>query len=316
MNFQQLRSARETVRHDYNLTLVANALHTSQPGVSRQLRELEDELGIQLFERSGRRLTGLTPPGRAVLPIIERLLQQADNLKRAGADFALSNQGLLTVAATHTQARYALPAAVRDFRATHAQVRLHLQQGSPRQVAESVLDGQADLGIATEALTEFPELVALPCYRWSHVVVVPRGHALADDTSRPLTLERLAAFPLVTYEPGYTGRRHIDEAFRQGGVGFEVGLSAMDADVIKTYVDLGLGVGVIASVAYDEVRDGTLVALDASHLFATNTTRIAVKRGAYLRAYVFDFIQTFAPPLARALVERALQTTPGEVFEI
>jgi LysR family transcriptional regulator, cys regulon transcriptional activator len=316
MNFQQLRSMRETVRQGFNLTVVSEVLHTSQPGVSRQLKELEDELGIELFERAGRRLLGLTPPGAAVMPIIERLLQEAENLKRAGDDFAQSDRGLLTVAATHTQARYAMPAAIRDFRAAHPQVRLHLQQGSPRQVAESVLAGEADVGIATEALAEFPDLVALPCYRWTHVVVVPRGHALAEDPQRPLTLERLAEFPLITYEPGYTGRRHIDEAFARAGLEFEVGLSAMDADVIKTYVDLGLGVGVIASVAFDEKRDSSLVALDARHLFAINTTRIAVKRGAFLRAYVFDFIRTFAAPLTREVVERALASAPGEVVEV
>ena len=309
MNFQQLRSVRETVRQGFNLTLVAETLHTSQPGVSRQLKELEDELGIELFERAGRRLLGLTPPGRAVLPIIERLLQEADNLKHAGADFAQTDRGLLTVAATHTQARYALPTAIRDFRGAHPQVRLHLQQGSPRQVAEAVLSGSADIGIATEALADFPDLVTLPCYRWTHVVVVPRDHALAQSVE-PLTLERLAEFPLVTYEPGYTGRSHIDEAFRNAGLDVEVGLSAMDADVIKTYVDLGLGVGVIASVAYDAARDANLVALDARHLFATNTTRIAIKRGAYLRGFVFDFIGTFAPPLTREAVERALAAAP------
>jgi LysR family transcriptional regulator, cys regulon transcriptional activator len=315
VNFQQLRSVRETVRQGFNLTLVAETLHTSQPGVNRQLKELEDELGIELFERAGRRLLGLTPPGQAVLPIIERLLQEADNLKRAGADYAQADRGLLTIAATHTQARYALPTAIRDFRAAHPQVTLHLQQGSPRQVAESVLAGQADIGIATEALTEFPDLIALPCYRWSHLVVVPRGHALAG-LREPLTLECLAEFPLITYEPGYTGRRHIDDAFQRAGLDFEVGLSAMDADVIKTYVDLGLGVGVIASVAYDTARDANLVALDAKHLFATNTTRVAIKRGAYLRAYVFDFVSTFAAPLTRDVVERALSTAPGEAFEI
>lgn len=314
MNFQQLRSVRETVRQGFNLTLVAETLHTSQPGVSRQLKELEDELGIELFERAGRRLLGLTPPGEAVLPIIERLLQEADNLKRAGADFAQTDRGLLTIAATHTQYRYALPMAVRDFRGAHPQVTLHLQQGSPRQVAEAVLSGEADLGVATEALADYPDLVALPGYRWTHVVVVPRAHALASGEA--LTLERLGAYPLVTYEPGYTGRRHIDEAFQKAGVEFEVGLSAMDADVIKTYVELGLGVGVIASVAYDATRDTGLVALDARHLFATNTTRIAVKRGAYLRGYVFDFIRTFAPPLTRELVERALAVPPGEALEL
>jgi LysR family cys regulon transcriptional activator len=316
MNFQQLRSVRETVRQGFNLTLVAETLHTSQPGVSRQLKELEEELGVELFVRAGRRLMGLTPPGEAMLPIIERLLQEADNLRRAGADFAQSDRGLLSVAATHTQARYALPTAVRDFRISHPVVTLHLQQGSPRQIAQLVLDGQADLGVATEALADYPELVALPCYRWTHVVVVPPGHPLALEAAegKPLTLHRLAQFPVITYEPGYTGRSHIDEAFGREGLQVDIVLSAMDADVIKTYVDLGIGVGVIASVAFDEERDTHLVALDARHLFATNTTRVAIKRGAYLRGYVYDFIHTFAPSLTREVVEQALASPPGQVF--
>ncbi|MBC7729679.1 MAG: CysB family HTH-type transcriptional regulator [Microbacteriaceae bacterium] len=318
MNFQQLRSVRETVRQGFNLTLVAETLHTSQPGVSRQLKELEDELGVELFVRAGRRFMGLTPPGEAVLPIIERLLQEAENLKRAGDDFAQSDRGLLSVAATHTQARYALPTAVRDFRISHPDVTLHLQQGSPRQIAEIVLAGQADLGVATEALTDYPELVALPCYRWTHVVVIPPKHPLALEAAdgKPLTLQRMAQFPVITYEPGYTGRSHIDDAFGREGLKVDIVLSAMDADVIKTYVDLGIGVGVIASVAFDEVRDTHLVALDARHLFATNTTRVAVKRGAYLRGYVYDFIHTFAPSLTREVVEQALASPPGQVFPL
>ena len=318
MNFQQLRSVRETVRQGFNLTLVAETLHTSQPGVSRQLKELEDELGVELFVRAGRRFMGLTPPGEAVLPIIERLLQEAENLKRAGDDFAQSDRGLLSVAATHTQARYALPTAVRDFRISHPDVTLHLQQGSPRQIAEIVLAGQADLGVATEALTDYPELVALPCYRWTHVVVIPPKHPLALEAAdgKPLTLQRMAQFPVITYEPGYTGRSHIDDAFSREGLKVDIVLSAMDADVIKTYVDLGIGVGVIASVAFDEVRDTHLVALDARHLFATNTTRVAVKRGAYLRGYVYDFIHTFAPSLTREVVEQALASPPGQVFPL
>lgn len=314
MNFQQLRSVRETVRQGFNLTLVAEALHTSQPGVSRQLKELEDELGIELFERAGRRLLGLTPPGRAVLPIIERLLQEAENLKRAGADFAQADSGLLSIAATHTQARYVLPAAVRDFRATHPRVALHLQQGTPRQVAEAVRSGQADVAVSTEALNEFDDLVALPCYRWTHLVIVPRGHAL--ERAQPLTLEALAQHPLITYEPGNTGRRQIDDAFRRAGLAVEIGLSATDSDVIKTYVELGLGVGVIASMAFDEHRDSGLAALDARHLFALNTTLIAVKRGTHLRGFVSDFITAFAPPLTAQVVQRALATAPGEAFDI
>jgi LysR family transcriptional regulator, cys regulon transcriptional activator len=308
MNFQQLRSVREAVRRGYNLTEVAAALHTSQPGVSRQIRELEEELGVEIFVRVGKRLTGLTPPGEVVLPIVERLLQDAANLLRAGEDFARSHQGTLRIAATHSQARYALPGAIRDFRAQHAQVQLHLQQGSPQQVAQLLLDGEADIGVATEALAQYPELLALPCYRWTHSVVVPPGHALADDAacSRPLTLQRLAEWPLITYEAGYTGRSHIDDAFGKAGLQPQIVLEAMDADVIKTYVELGMGVGIVASIAFDEQRDRQLVAIDARHLFAANMTRLAIRRGTYLRDYVYAFITTFASPLTRERVQLAL----------
>ena len=318
MNFQQLRSVREAVRQGFNLTDVAAALHTSQPGVSRQIRELEDELGIEIFVRAGKRLTGLTPPGATVLPIVERLLQEAANLQRAGDDFARSDQGTLTIAATHSQARYALPAAVRDFRASHPRVQLHLRQGTPQQVARLLLDGEADIGVATEALAEYRELLALPCYRWTHSVVVPPGHPLAEAAAagQPLSLQRLGEFPLITYETGYTGRSHIDEAFASAGLAPEVVLVAMDADVIKTYVELGMGVGIVAAIAFDDDRDLQLRAIDARHLFAANMTRLAIRRGSYLRDYVYAFIATFAPPLTPALVQRALQSAPGTDFDI
>ncbi|MCX2861580.1 CysB family HTH-type transcriptional regulator [Paucibacter sp. PLA-PC-4] len=309
MNFQQLRSVREAQRRSFNLTEVAQALHTSQPGVSRQIRELEDELGIDLFVRAGKRLTGLTEPGRQVMPIVERLLHEAENLRRAGDDFARAGSGALRIAATHSQARYALPPVVRDFRAAHPDVMLHMQQGSPEQVAKLLLDGEADVGIATEALAQFDELVALPCYRWTHTIVTPPDHALAREASegQVLTLERLAKFPIITYETGYTGRSHIDDAFRAAGLDIDVVLVAMDADVIKTYVDLGLGVGIVAAIAYDEERDRHLAAIDGRHLFADNMTRLAVRRDAYLRDYVYAFISTFAAPLTRAAVEHARQ---------
>jgi len=313
VNFQQLRAVREAIHQGFNLTLVAQALNTSQPGVSRQIRELEQELGVDLFVRAGKRLTGLTPPGEMVLPIIERLLREADNLKRAGDDFASQDRGTLTIAATHSQARYALPAAVRDFSAAHPQVALHLHQGTPRQVAELLLSGEADIGVATEALADYSELLALPCYQWTHKVIVPKGHALAveTDAGQPLTLQRLADYPIITYEPGYTGRRHIDEAFKQRGLAVNLVLSAMDADVIKTYVELGMGVGIIAAMAYDEERDLKLSAIEARHLFATNMTRVGLRRGSFLRSYVYDFIQTFAPPLTPQVVRRALDDEPG-----
>ena len=318
MNFQQLRSVREAIRQGFNLTEVAEVLHTSQPGVSRQIRELEDELGIEIFVRAGKRLTGLTPPGQTVLPIIERLLQEADNLKRAGDDYASAGRGVLTIAATHSQARYALPPAVRDFSAMHPEVSLRLHQGSPKQVAELLLAGEADIGVATEALADYAELVALPSYQWTHCVIVPPGHAIASDAERgvPLTLERLAQFPIITYEPGYTGRSHIDDAFRRQGIGFNLVLSAMDADVIKTYVDLGMGVGIIAGMAFDPARDSHLRAVDARHLFASNMTRVALRRGSFLRSYVYDFIRAFASPLTRDLVDRCLAAAPGTSFDI
>jgi LysR family transcriptional regulator, cys regulon transcriptional activator len=308
MNFQQLRSVREAVRQDFNLTSVSQALHTSQPGISRQIRELEDELGIEIFERAGKRLTGLTPPGHVVLPIIERLMQEAENLRRAGLEFSSQDHGSLTIAATHSQARYALPAAVHEFSIRHPQVGLRMHQGTPRQIAEMLLAGEADIGVATEALASYPDLVALPCYQWTHTVIVPPAHPLAAeaDAGKPLTVPRLSQHPIVTYETGYTGRSHIDDAFAREQLEANIVLEAMDADVIKTYVELGMGVGIVAAIAYDEQRDAHLRAIDARHLFAPNMTRLAIKRGAYLRAYVYDFIQTFAPPLTRDVVEPAV----------
>ena len=305
MNFQQLRSVRETVRRGFNLTEVAGALHTSQPGVSRQIRELEEELGVGIFVRAGKRLTGLTAPGEAVLPIVERLLLDAENLKRAGEDFAAQGSGQLSIAATHSQARYALPAVVRDFRQLYPNVILHLHQGSPKQVAEMLVAGEADLGVATEALAHYDQLVALPCYQWTHSVVVPPGHALLREEG-PLSLQRLARHPLITYDAGYTGRGHIDAAFAREGLSPSVVLTAMDADVIKTYVELGMGVGIVASIAFDAGRDRDLRALDARHLFEMNLTRLALRRGAWLRGYVYAFIEAFAPTLTRPVIEQAL----------
>ncbi|MEY4765632.1 MAG: hypothetical protein RI907_2305 [Pseudomonadota bacterium] len=303
MNFQQLRSVREAVRRGFNLTEVANALHTSQPGVSRQIRELEEELGIDLFVRVGKRLTGMTEPGQQVLPIIERMLVDAESLRSAASDFADHDAGPLSIAATHSQARYALPGAVKDFRQLYPQVTLSLHQGSPKQVAEMLLSGEADVGIATEALAQYEQLVTLPCYQWTHAVVLPPGHPLLDG--QPLTLERLARFPLITYESGYTGRSHIDDAFAKAGLQPSIVLTAMDADVIKTYVELGMGVGIVAAIAFDPERDRTLAAIDAGHLFEHNVTRLAFRRNAFLRSYIYAFIETFAPPLTKERVQQA-----------
>ena len=312
MNFQQLRIIRETVRQDFNLTEVAAMLYTSQPGVSRQIRELERELGVEVFVRAGKRLTGLTPPGAALLPIVERLLLEADNLKRAGNDFSAHLEGQLSVAATHSQARYALPAVVRDFRQHFPRVSLHLRQGSPRQVAEMLLSGEADIGVATEALAGYEQLVTLPCYRWSHSIIVPPGHPLLGLEPQAVTLQALASYPIITYEAGYTGRSHIDESFAQAALAPDVVLTAMDADVIKTYVELGMGVGIVASIAVDPERDRLLRMLDARHLFEVNVTRLGVRRGTWLRGYAYSFIETFAPTLTRESVEHAVRDMPAQ----
>ena len=304
MNFQQLRSIREAARRGYNLTEVAHALFTSQPGVSRQIRELEDELGVVIFERNGKRLTGLTEPGKGILKIVDRLLVEAENLQQASLEYAGQKTGTLSIAATHTQARYALPKAVQSFRSAFPDVRIALQQSSPEHIAEWVLSGKADIGIATEGLSQFPDLVSFPCYRWSHLIVVPDGHPLLNHS--PIRLEDLALYPLITYDVGFTGRGHIDAAFVNAGVTPDIVLTAMDSDVIKQYVSLGLGVGLVASMAFDHGRDKGLRAVEASHLFAPNVTRLAVRRGAYLRSYAYHFIEQFAPELTREVVDQAL----------
>jgi LysR family cys regulon transcriptional activator len=304
MNFQQLRSIREAARRGYNLTEVANVLFTSQPGVSRQIRELEEELGIEIFERNGKRLTGLTDPGKGILQIIERLLLEAENLRQASQEYSGEKSGTLTIATTHTQARYVLPHVVQTFRSAFPKVRIALQQSSPEHIAEWVISGKADVGIATEGLSQFDELVSFPCYHWNHVIVAPEGHPLTSLSS--VSLEDLAVYPLITYDVGFTGRSHIDDAFGKAGLATDIVLTAMDSDVIQQYVSLGLGVGLVASMAIEHHRPNGLRAIDASRLFAPNVTRLAVRRGAYLRSYVYDFILQFAPELGRADIETAL----------
>jgi len=295
MNFQQLRYVREAVRQNMNLTEVANALHTSQSGVSKQIKDLEDELGIDIFVRRGKRLTGLTEPGRAVHGVIERMLLDAENLRRVARQFADEDSGHLVVATTHTQARYALPKVVQRFREAFPKVHLALRQGSPQQIAQAIISGEADIGISTEALDRYPEIVTFPCYSWHHVVVVPKTHPLVGRAD--LTLEAIAAYPLITYDQDFTGRSHIDDAFAKAGAAPDVVLTAIDADVIKTYVELGMGVGVVAAMAYDPKRDTELVALDTQHLFAASTTRVGLRRGAFLRQYAYRLLEMFAPHL-------------------
>ena len=304
MNFQQLRYVRETIRRNLNITEAANALFTSQPGVSKQIKELEDELGVEIFVRRGRRFVGLTEPGEAVVKLIERVLVDAENLKRVGSEYADKDSGGLVIATTHTQARYALPRVVSEFRRRYPKVRLSILQGHPPAIAQMLARGEADIAIATESLAELPDLVALPAYQWSHAIIVPPDHPLAG--SARVRLEDLARVPIVTYSSEFTGRSHIDQAFATRGLSLDVVLTAIDSDVIKTYVELGLGVGIIAAMAFDPERDRNLRLLDASHLFPRNTTRVAVRRGVLLRGYAYDFIELFAPRLTRKAIEHAM----------
>ena len=314
MKLQQLRYACEVARRDLNVSTAAESLHTSQPGLSRQIKALEDELGVEIFVRRGRRLTAVTEPGRAVLAIAERMLADAANLKRAGEDYASRNLGTLTIATTHTQARYALPKAVAAFKRRYPKVHLIIHQGNPTQVCAQVAAGEADLCIATEQVAEHPALVALPCYQWNRCVVVPPRHALLK--AEPLTLEAIATYPIVTYDFAFANRSLVNRAFEQRGLTANVVLTAFDADVIKTYVELGLGVGIMARMAFDPRRDLHLRAIDASHLFPSSTTRLGIKRGAYLRRFAYDFIELFAPALTHDVVEKTVGGTAGSTDEL
>jgi len=303
VNFQQLRIIREAVRRNFNLTEVANALYTSQSGVSRHIKDLEDELGVELFVRRGKRLLGLTGPGQELVPIVERLLLDAKNIKRLADQFSQRDEGDLTIATTHTQARYALPPVVVKFKDAFPNVRLILHQASPKEIMSMLLEGSADIGVATEALEDNPEIAAFPYYSWEHAVIVPAGHPLADD--EPMTLEKIAAWPIITYDAGFTGRPHIDAAFQAAGIEPDIVMTALDADVIKTYVELGLGVGIIASMAHDGSRDSVKL-LSSKGLFARNTSRIAVRRGRYLRGYAYKFIELCSPELTEVAVRTKL----------
>src|SRR4051812_22240555 len=314
MKIQQLRCLAEVARRGLNVSEAAEALHTSQPGVSKQIRALEDELGIQVFARHGKRLVEITEPGKAVIAIAERILNEAQNLRRAGEEFANDKLGTLTVAATHTQARYALPKAVADFKRRYPRVQFVIHQGNPTQICEQVLAGEADFCVATEAISLYPELVSLPVYQWNRCVVVKPRHPLLKK--QPLSLEALCEYPIVTYDFAFANRSLVQKAFEHRGLEPNVVLTALDADVIKTYVELGLGVGILAKMAFDPARDRTLRAIDAGHLFESSTTRLGIKRGAYLRRYAYEFIELFAPHLPRSIVERAVVGKEGSRYEL
>jgi LysR family cys regulon transcriptional activator len=313
MKLQQLRYLREVAKRGLNLSEAAEALHTSQPGISKQIRLLEDELGVDILVRNGKRVVDVTKPGRVILDIAERILQDTENLKQVGREFRDQAAGTLTIATTHTQARYSLPRVVSEFKRRYPKVRLTLQQGSPPQLAEMVMAGEADIAIATEALDQYPKLLALAGYQWRHCVVVPEKHPLLRE--KRVTLEMLAQYPIITYDPAFAGRSHIDEAFRAQELAPNIVLSAVDSDVIKTYVELGLGIGIIAMVAFDDKRDRNLRAVEIGHLFGTMTTRIAVRRGSALRGFAYDFIELFSPRLTRAVVDATLKGE-GSSYEL
>lgn len=313
MKLQQLRYLTEVAKRGLNVSEAAEILHTSQPGVSKQIKALEEELGVQVFVRHGKRLVEITQPGKAVIAIAERILAEAQNLRRAGEEFANEKLGTLTIAATHTQARYALPKAVAAFKKRYPKVALHMHQGNPTQICELVAAGDADLCVATEAIAAYPELVSMPVYQWNRCAVVPAKHPLLK---RPLTLEALAQHPIVTYDFAFAGRSLVQKAFEAKGLQPNVVLTALDSDVIKTYVELDLGVGILAKMAFDPKRDAPLRAIDASHLFESSTTRLGIKRGAYLRNYAYEFIELFAPHLPRTVVERAVTGEAGSSFEL
>jgi len=307
MKLQQLRYIWEVAHHDLNVSATAQELFTSQPGISKQIRLLEDELGVEVFARSGKHLTRITPAGETIIREAGEILRRVEGIKKVAQEFCDQNRGELRIATTHTQARYALPDVIRGFIDAFPDVSLQLHQGTPTQIAEMAAAGTVDFAIATEGMERLNDLIMMPCYRWNRCIVVPRDHPLAKEPK--VTLEALARHPIVTYVFGFTGRSKLDEAFRNAGLSPRVVFTAADADVIKTYVRLGLGVGIVAHMAFDPEADHDLVALDAAHLFEPSTTRIGFRKGTFLRGYMYDFIERFAPHLNRELVESVSHRT-------
>lgn len=303
MKLQQLRYIWEVAHHDLNVSATANSLYTSQPGISKQIRLLEDELGIEVFARSGKHLTRVTPAGQVVIDLAGEMLRTAENIKRVAQEFSNEKRGGLVLATTHTQARYILPAVISQFMEKYPDVTLSLKQGTPPQIAQMVADGEADLAIATESIASTNDLVTFPCYQWNRCILVPKDHPLAQV--KKLTLEQLADYPLVTYISGFTGRAKVDQAFANANLTPRIVFTAADSDVIKTYVRLGVGVGIVAHMAAD-ARDDDLVVLDASHLFEPSITRLGIRRGTFMRGYLYHFIEKLAAHLDRDTVDQAL----------
>lgn len=306
MKLQQLRYLCETASQDMNLSKAAKKLHTSQPAISKQIQMLEDELGVDIFLRNGKRIVQITPPGQLIIKTATRMLRDADNLRKIAQEFTNEAGGTLTIATTHTQARYSLPPVIKRFTARYPKIKLILRQGSPMQISALVTSGEADIAIATEAIEQFHELVMLPCYQWNRCVIVPPKHPLLR--LKKLTLEAINQYPIITYDFAFTGRSKINQAFADRGLEPNVVLTAIDSDVIKTYVELGLGVGILANMAFDAKRDKNLRSIDASHLFEPSTTRIGISRNNYIRGYIFDFIEMFAPHLDHASIQAKLES--------
>ena len=313
MKLQQLKYIWEVSKHELNVSATAESLFTSQPGVSKQIRLLEDELGVQIFQRSGKHLTEITSAGQAVIKVAGLILGEVENIKRIAAEHCDDTRGSLSIATTHTQARYVLPPTIKKFIKDYPDVSLHMHQGTPMQISELAANRNVDFAIATEALELFDDLIMLPCYRWNRSIVVPEDHPLAALES--LTLEAVAEYPIVTYVFGFTGRSQLDHAFYEAGLTPKVVFTAVDADVIKTYVRLGLGIGIIASLAYDPATDAGLKALDASHLFEYSVTKIGFRRGSFMRAYMHDFITLFAPHLDRDVIYKAMELRTKEEID-
>lgn len=311
MKLHQLKYVHEVARQGLSISAAAEALHTSQPGVSKQIQLLEEELNLQIFQRNGKRLTGVTEPGKHIIKLAATVMLEMQNIKRVGDEFSKVETGTLTIATTHTQARYKLPAAVKQFMETYPHVKLNIHQGNPSQVTAMVAGGEADIGIATEAISQDERLLCLPCYEWNRCVVVPKGHRLISAS--PLTLAHIASYPLITYDFAFTGSTIVSKVFHNAGVMPNVVLTAIDADVIKTYVELGLGIGLIANMAYDEVRDSNLVRLDCSHLFSPSTTYLGVRKDAFMRGYIYGFIELLSPKFNHKAVDEAFKLSRSTV---
>jgi LysR family cys regulon transcriptional activator len=307
MKLHQLKYVHEVARQGLSVSAAAEALHTSQPGISKQIQLLEEELKLQIFQRNGKRLTGITEPGKHIIKLAATVMLEIQNIKRVGDEFSKIETGTLTIATTHTQARYKLPAAIKLFMDTFPHVKLNIHQGNPSQVTALVANGEADIGIATEAISQDNRLLCLPCYKWNRSVVVPQGHRLID--AKPITLAKIASYPLITYDFAFTGSTIVSKVFHDAGVMPNVVLTAIDADVIKTYVDLGLGVGLIANMAFDETRDENLVRIDCSHLFPESTTYLGVRKDTFMRGYLYGFIGLLSPQFDRSAIDEAFKIT-------